>query len=528
MDMTIRSGAVDAPSAKAAARNVKQRLASLGHDISLNHAYEAIAASFGHPTWAVMKARLESATAAVAPPPATVRPFPLGPLGWEKFALGETNPTSLFFGPANARRDYVISSLCDDWMRRSMNGMRRYLRTIISRKTKGSGGLFPLAADVGHIEDYTHVRISKDMSQTSVFDLPLGARYPTPPHRLRIIDFVCAVVETSLERRGEKLSEAEIRALAEPIPRLVDMAYELRVKETPLRFEASAIEEMGAVSPDISSLLRLSEQSTPPTWWDVSEVLGDKYLTQWAVWAQSQAVPTLEDVMRCARSADMDGVMPGHVPGRKTKDVLATALSTALRDIGCLRGSRKPPVDYRPVEVIEIDEEHSDPGTTGLMMLMAMNRYQMLVDAADADDRTRDLYKPQRLPLEDSPIRLVVSMPSAFLSGSDALRRNADLRKIFDDAVGNGREVAVFTDRIPTAASLIGASSSYFVIGSSTHDEVGPIAGVFGLNEAEADIIHDHMVGSTLVPDEGVPMLASKRRFHMTDRSAVMFGERMV
>ncbi|MBY3433070.1 hypothetical protein HFN89_02605 [Rhizobium laguerreae] len=58
--------------AKSAAKNIKSRLEALGVEMSIGHAYEALAGSKGYANWSTMKANLEttSAKSATAVPPA--------------------------------------------------------------------------------------------------------------------------------------------------------------------------------------------------------------------------------------------------------------------------------------------------------------------------------------------------------------------------------------------------------------------------------------------------------------------------
>jgi hypothetical protein len=506
LDTTIRNGAVDAPTAKAAARNVKQRLSALGHEIGLNHAYEAVAAMGGYPTWAVMKASLEAGSALSPQAPATVKPFPVGVMDWETFSPGTRNPTALFFGPAGRRRAGVMTFLRDEWVKRYQEsvGEVAFLRTItfVSRNSQPADD-----KDQGE-----RVRISKEFSDIAIFDLPLGQRYPAPAHRERIIEFVAAV---TISFYGGKLSEGDRRALVEPIPRMVDQAYALRNLESPWLYRRSVLEDIDS----FDGKAGFDFAGSQATWWDVSDALAGKYLTKLATWARAQAVPSLNDLTFMSRQADMGGVLSG---GEKVADCIARALSSALREFGALRGERKPrPIEeFNPIEVIEIVDQPSDPRANRLMLLLAVNRYRMLVDAVEADETTRTVYKPARLPRSGTPMRLSVSLPDT------PVPLDGVVKIIFDDAVMNGREVVVFTDDPVAAADHLDISSSYFVHGCSTHDDVGTVAALFGFDKSAADLIHDHMVGAGLESREGVPMLACRRKFHMTDMSALILRHR--
>jgi hypothetical protein len=55
-----------AEQAKSAARNIKSRLNALGVELSMGHAYEALAGSLGYANWSTMKADLQTGTTTVS------------------------------------------------------------------------------------------------------------------------------------------------------------------------------------------------------------------------------------------------------------------------------------------------------------------------------------------------------------------------------------------------------------------------------------------------------------------------------
>lgn len=484
---------MDAPTAKAAARNVKQRLNALGHDISLNHAYEAVAASLGHPTWAVMKARFDSLS--TAPTPATMKSFMPGSLRWNSFALSESNPTALFFGPSGERRDVAVNILVDDWLASQDAALPSFIR-VISFK--------PLRAD-DSVTHGKHGRISMKSSDLSIFDLPLGQRYPSPDHRLRIIDFVLAGVVAFADLGCP--ADGVLEALAEPLPRIVDLAYDMRAKKSPNFYAKDVLPELDGVADNAN--YRFDEE--PLTWWQVAHASMAASRPDLAVRAQAQAVPTMGDLLFACRHADMGGVLPG---GTRVTDIVARALSRQMREMGGLRGPRRPAAPSA-LEIIEI-EEAADARINRLMMMTALNHCRMLSEMSFSDQAK---YKPEWLPRQGAPIRLLVSLPD------ESIHCDVELKQAFDDAVSAGREVAVFVgDRHFDAPRLLDISSSYFVYGCASHCEVGAVGELFGLDKSEMDLVHDHMVGPYSACVGGVPMLAFRRKFHMTDRSAILMG----
>ncbi len=494
---------MDAPTAKAAARNVKQRLHALGHDISLNHAYEAVAAMSGYPTWSVMKAKLEEATALS---PTAVKPFPVGKIPWAKFTPGEHNPTSLFFGPDGDRRSAIMVELGRDFLE-GYHGIPAFLRAITFTTDADKLSEFEEIAR----PDFWRTRISRDDCDLSIFDLPLGRRHPCPAHRQRIIAFITDLVVAFMDKKEP--SESDLRAIAEPIPRMVDAAYASRDRKLPKPYEVEVFKEINGEL----GLDRRDADAPQETWWNASEVLAQKFRPAWAQWAQAQAVPTLIDFMGIGREVEMGGVLPN---GERATDVIVRCISLALREYGFLRGSRRRPGwRHSRIAVIDIIETPRDPRADNLLFRIAENDYRMLVDDIEADETARALCNGE-MPTSSSPMRLLVSTPSSpsAMTGS--------LAALMDDAVGNGREVAIFTDDPECASKLRETSSSYFAHGCHDHSEVGEVGRIFGLDADHVNVIHDHMVGTRLGAEAGVPLIACRRKFHMTETSAVIMPAR--
>jgi hypothetical protein len=59
MHIHDQNSIVDANSAKRAAKRIKERMDELGYEVPLSHAYQILAANYGHPNWQTMKALLE-------------------------------------------------------------------------------------------------------------------------------------------------------------------------------------------------------------------------------------------------------------------------------------------------------------------------------------------------------------------------------------------------------------------------------------------------------------------------------------
>ena len=471
--------------------------------ISLNHAYEAVAAVSGYPTWAVMKAKLEARSS--ISPVHTVEPFPEGPQPWSKFKLGENNPTSLFYGPSDIRRQATMDALGRSFLYEngSKDGSKPYLRTI-AVLSDGAPCLTAVEGMIGaEPEAFSRFQVSKESCDLSIFDLPLGQRYPSPEHRARIIDFISVLVASMV---GSEEHSSDAVAIAEPVPRMVDAMYAI-CDRIPVGYEEGVLPEVDGI------LSSLGFSGSSATWWDASEMLSKYYLTSLAQWAAAQAVPSLSGCACILNQIDMNGVISS---GERAVNVIARGLSLALREYPFLRGVRRPGERYAKVSVLEIVPTTGDPRVEDLLFLMAVNEYRLFIESVDADEGLRAVYKQNRPPRRSDPIRLLVSMSGASLA---LARRIADL---MDDAVEKGREVAVFSDHLAGCYDLVSRSSSYFVYGAHEHAEVALLGGLFDLGDDHMNLVHDHMVGVPGGQPAGVPMLACRRKFHIVEKSAVM------
>jgi hypothetical protein len=472
-------------------------LHALGHEISLNHAYEAVAAMSGYPTWSVMKAKLEETTAL---PPTTVKPFPIGKIPWHKFTPGEHNPTSLFFGPDGDRRSAIMEEMGREFFA-GFHEHSPFLRAIAF-----STGADRIPELEGIEADFCRARISREDCDLSIFDLPLGRRYPCQAHRQRIIDFLTDLVATLAGKVD--LSPADIRALAEPVPRMVDKAY-ANCDRNPKAYRPEVFEEI-----DKELDLEVSgRKDLLASWWETSDLLAWRSRPTWAQWAQAQAVPALVDFMGIAREADMGGVISS---GERAADVIVRCISAAVREYGFLRKPyRRPGRRHARAAVIDIVETPLDPRADNLLFRIAENDYRMLVDDIDAHESTRALYE-ERMPTAASSMRLLVSAngPQYAIMGQ--------LSGLLGDAIADGRELVIFTDDVRCASTLRDMSSSYFVHGCHDHADVARVARALGLDGDHVNVIHDHMVGDMPRGLSGIPLVACRRKFHLTETSAVI------
>lgn len=499
---------MDAPTAKAAARNVKQRLNALGHDISLNHAYEAVAAMSGYTTWSVMKAKLNSSVAVTEPPEEDdARTFPDG-IAWERLAMGEYNPTALVFGPDDARRNEILKTVANNWL---ANYAGRYdvvpfLRMIAFAPSAALSfdGLTGYRTVRG--AEKFHLRLARNVAGLDILDLPIGRRTPTERHKARIVAFLLALItgmDSSLA--------ADSASLLGVLPGIVDALYERlsdTVKGAQPRLYANAIGEAPFVDQALASYKIEYDDTT--TWFEISEQLAYRQLIILAEWAHAMAGPRIEDVMRCASQMEVHANVKTS-SGELLTHAITRCVSLAVRDMPFVRPCSRCPEDrHSRLGIIEI-ERSGDPISDRLMLLQALNHYEMLTDDVSDPARRRVLTARPR-PHDGSPMRLVLAGVDSAMTGT--------VKVALEAAIETGRECVVFTSDIQAARALESGSSTVIVSGCERHEHVSEVATALEMTSGEVAIIHDHMVSRKSLPPH-IPAMARRRKFHVTEWNPV-------
>jgi hypothetical protein len=470
--------AVDYVRAKNAAKAVKTRLHDLGNDVCLNHAYEAVAASLGYKTWAVLKSRLDGETQ----PDAAAHVSALrqdentakADLGWFDLALGDYNPVVMVHGPAGRKRDAVIGAFAGNVSKvakrvRVINfGVpdRELAERLVERHqipgrqpTKPDGVLFNL--------DPTAVE-----SSINFLDLPLGETKPSKARRYGIIRFL------------EKLTELGGYTGAQDFfGNLVDSTYQKFMEREPTRFSEGVV-------PEIDKWIAVAGFSFPEagSWIDVAHLLVGQLQFRLARIAWRHACPRLENLMVEMRYYPFVGTYRQHkIDGEAVIDICSRMISRAIRDYPFLR--RPTAVDFAAVgelHVVGIDT------TTGASQEAVSLLYRLAFDASvigfdDFDQQT-----------------LVV------VSGAEAI--TGKVKWLLESAHQEGGPMVVIA-----AADGSGLDqfdhlvTSHIVVGCSTRASVKVICDRLKISEAGFETMHERLFGD--FDAKRIEGFAVKRKF---------------
>jgi hypothetical protein len=440
---------IDAARAKTAARSVQTRFTALGHNISLNHAYEAVAAVAGFPTWAVMKPTLDNSPTGFAK---------MSPPAWHPFRIDDNNPAALAYGPADARRASVVASLLAE------NLTGKEPRHPVQVMCLGPVCPHLLAAlrslsDVGPESEVVATFGPAHGTILNIFDLPLGQTAPTEAHKRRIIDFLHVLTLGSTSFSYSRF-----------FSNIVDRAYETALGHgrgsRPFPYARGIL-------PDVDAhldRLGLPKDDIPRSWHQVSDLLRPLGQHTLAAASASQAMPRLETLLFYrADDAFMAGNASVRISGELLVDLFARKVSTAIRNHAFLRR----PSNFRIVQ------------ETGMTIL-----------GIEADDR--DVAALIRITVENA-LRLAsethnkpgLQSPPFVVYGNDLEEEHAiSSHSRVSKSVEQSAPIIVATGSRETLEVVFPLSSSTFITGIEKRTQVGPICSTLELDEDVAENMH--------------------------------------
>lgn len=465
--MNITHTSVDAAFTKAAARTVKSRLEALGHSVSLNHAYEAVAATFGSPTWAVMKSRIanlpDDQSESSEPATITTSRRPGAKLGWSDILLSESNPVVLVHGPVNYRRSRIVEVIASEF-----NSTQPRVRGIFMNED---------LPELFQPDGNTKVCVTLSNTHQNVlniFDTKLGLRTPSAEHADRIAHFLM----TLLNRGGSGPAIASLSFARS----LVDAAY-VRCSDSD-RHGTPLVYGVGIV-PGVD--VAIGSTHGYRTWWSVVDGLLTQGKVALAIRAQRHAVPRLEHLMsilRCDKFADQYHNLKTS-EGEGVLDACARMISTAIRENAVLQRPTNLVIDPRSEMLsIKIETPTGDTGVATRHDVWAESiLYRLAVDALEKSlDSTSTAL--------DRPCLFVLSGINGKDFGDD---EDNSLVTITKRAHENENRVILVTSEIGFIDKLTELSSSVVVSGCATRRDVDQICRTLSLPDAALEEIHEHL-----------------------------------
>jgi hypothetical protein len=483
------NGAFDAPAAKIAAKNLKARMKALGIDIPLTHAYEGIAAVFGHPSWNVLSSALVKMPAKEETKTKSLDAIPFSILP------DHGHPLSLVFANPALHRSIIEA------LRVPTSTEHAGFRSVLRRVVLGSRPLLgtPPAADPSVMSTRVVFTTEKPLP-ISIFDTPLGRRLPTPQHRHRIAIFLAAIIRIvhPLEVTPAILDQLEI---------LVDALYlhhsDGGRNTQPFNRASSSATH---VELELAGLPIIEGE----TWWNAADraYAGRNLALSRA--AQSNAVPRLDHIIPFVR----EYVSPPTDSGETLSDLLARAISTAYRTYPCFRFSEsrfgeEERASYDRIDY-EIDARNSK--LAAALYVAAFNAAAIEADGAffDAPDRSRI---PPAL-AADIHSTIVLEKAETVL---DALGTTSAVQKLIEHASSENRRCLALTESMEIALIAQAHSATFAVTACSDARRLDAISDLLGLAPEDGDEIDQAMKGRSF--NGSVPVVVSRRVNRRTERS---------
>jgi hypothetical protein len=487
--------AVDAVRAKSMARAVQRRYQELGTTVSLNHAYEAVAAVFEFSTWSRMKSRLDGETGSEEGAKRRIETLKSdlenSCLQWSDVALVDLNPVTMVTGVEGSEiRKTLIKLLKTSLQRQGSQPVRLISRNAhfgfcseMHARTKEKSVHTPGT----HAINVASIGQSKK-KVINIFDTENGLRQPTPAHRARLVDFLSTILHYGEQR--------EISGAASLIGAAIDAVYDGVSDNTrngvPNKYYQGLDTEIDEVYQRLHPNLRSVE-----TWWDVADELMMKGHVELHRRACAYAAPRLDNFMKVLRDPQIMNVHATAIAygGEKLVDALARRISSAIRDHVFLQGPSTVGIDFdAPFLAVEIVVEPGNAFEEALLQRIAL-------DACMKGCFSKETIK------RDGAKGVVV------IEGLDRLAQTGVsevLRGLLEKAHGRGPAVIASTSTTGALARFVDWVTTNVVIGCKTRLEVSEIASVVGFNETSFEQMHAYLFDADL--QRSVPVAVCAKR----------------
>lgn len=456
---------IDCARAKNAAKAVKSRLHDLGNEVCLNHAYEAVAATLGFKTWAVMKARLDGAqsTDKVAPTTSHEAPIEDRPkqngLTWNDLRLGEYNPVVMIHGPSSRKRDIVVREIASQIERPP-----RRIRGICLGKPDDRLAL-ALAGDYWNGWDPNEqpnaaTFVLDPMSQRSainIFDLPFRSNRPSPTHLRRIVSFLGELTLVNQVSSGEAfLSDA------------VNELYTRFIDREQLMYREGVVPQID----EFCAQRGMQPNEKYTSWRNLALSLANCLQPKLARAAWRQGSPRLEHFMSVIRDELlMDTYGTVKMAGERMVDACSRLVACAIRTYPFLQ--RPTAMDFGQTKLEIVGIELAD----GQVSVAASLLYKLAFEASV---------------LEQGEVR---SDTHLLISGAELV--SDDLQGLLEHAhKEDGPRIVMVTADTVLVSALDRFVTSHVVTGCSTRASVQELCNNLKIGPAGFESIHERLFGA--------------------------------
>lgn len=455
---------VDYARAKNAAKAVKSRLHDLGNEVCLNHAYEAVAATLGFKTWAVMKARLDGDQGIGDTPSTTSCEAPRGDrpkqgrLTWHDLRLGEYNPVVMIHGPSGQRRDIVMKEIACQ-----IEKLPRRIRAISFGKLD-SGLPLALTGDYwnrgpdGQPNAATFILDpTSHGSAINIFDLPFRSDRPSPAHLRRIVSFLGELTLVNQVASGEAFLSNAVNEL-----------YARFIGREQLMYHVGVVPEID----EFCARVGMEPNEKYTSWRNLAFALANWRQFKLARVAWRHGTPRLEHLMGVIRDdVIVDSYGGVRMAGERMLDACMRMISSAIRTYPSLQ--RPTAVDFGQTKVEIIGIELADGHVSAAASLL----YKLAFEASV---------------MEHGEIR---SDTHLLISGAELV--SDDLQGLLARAhEDDGPRIVLATADTARISDLDRFVTSHVVTGCSTRASVQELCGNLKIGPAGFESIHERLFGN--------------------------------
>lgn len=341
----------------------------------------------------------------------------------------------------------------------------------------------------------------------NIMDTELGVRYPLPPHRELIKEFIYMM----LKAPGENQLHPEIARMTAMV---IDKAYETYADQgdraQPKRYNPGVIPEVDAM------LTKLRQQDTPDTlimdeetsWWEVVDFLNANGQETLAVLAQRQAVPIVPNLIAVATQNDSiqgtygekGGVTLGTGSTESVAQAFSRMLSDALRDFRIL--TKPTRLDFSRARIKSIDLQDVAPQgsdaaerQTGMMYMLALHSLtaHYFLDTEYLDQypsAVREFHRRRVKEIRNMPKRIVCDelhrAPGGVIKTLERIGREGRKKKF---------QIALISQQLGDfSENLVKLSTTRFILGQLEPTEIEEVKRTFNLTETDIQVLSSNLV----------------------------------
>ena len=377
-------------------------------------------------------------------------------------------------------------------------GIMRLPRIAIIDIGPSSSGLISLLKDAlplnqKHLVAHHRLRMKTEYA-INPFDTQLGCRFPSPPERSFLVNFLTLLV-TPVGSEKAYDGASDMAGL------VVDELYKVFSDDEKPNAYASGVSEV--VDGMLEEIGFVRDPQT--TWWEVTDALFMAGFPHEALLAQRYAMPVLADVAAICRIAAIQDLY-GKIITPTGEDLIhafARMISSAVREYPIISQSTRFDLGEAKVVALDLDEVARSGGDvanrqTAVMYMLAryvLARHYFLIEdnVTDMPEAYRSYHLTRIAEIREDPKRIVM----------DEFHRTAKARAVRDQVIQDMREgrkwkvqIALLSQSIEDFDEvMVEFATSIFIMEAGPEQAVAKTAKIFGLSNTARNALKTRVHG---------------------------------